>query len=230
MPLGGAIVTTIGSLLAAKMASKGNRNNAGGNSQTSALEGQIAANLKDASPIGLGLLKSGRANLDLFDQFYRKLATGDRNAAMSLLAPTFGMQDRARAAALGSQLNLGRGGGSVENRVAGIDRGIADRNDQMLQLRTGAIDTVGALGGDMLSAGSGILGQASGSGLGLLGAIQSRRNSAFDQSRSIGAGIFDIFQTLGGGASNWYAGRQAKQQQYDNSFLNNALPWFGGAF
>jgi hypothetical protein len=168
-----------------------------------AIEGQIATNLKGASPYGLDFLKQGSANMQVFNDFYRKLATGDRAGALQLLAPQFTMADQQNAAGMQADLTLApRSGGSAEGRLAGMDASKMNRENSILSLRTDAVDTLGAFGGEQVAMGNSLLGQSSGSGLGLLGALQQRRNSGFDQSRAIGQGMFDIIKLLGTGYAN----------------------------
>lgn len=215
----GAAVTAVGGYLASRKASK----QSGAQKQ---MEGQIAENLRMSSPIGMDFLKGGQANLKLFNDFYKKLAMGDRSSAMALLAPELRMADEQNAAALGSEIGLApSAGGSAEMRLAGMDRLKGQREDALIGLKTDAFDKLGALGGDMASIGSGILGQSNSGGLGLLGAIQSRRNSAYDQSRDFGSGMFDIMQLLMSGRGN-RAGRSTpgttSQFKYYNAPNQNA--------
>lgn len=162
------------------------------------LEQLTASNVRAMSPYGLDFLKQGSANMKTFNDFYRKLALGDRSGALALLAPELRMADEQNAAALGSELTLNpRGGGSAERRLAGMDALKSQRADSILNLRTSAVDTLGAFGGEMAGIGAGLLGQSNSGGLGLLGAIQNRRNSAFDQNRALGQSVFEIMKMAG---------------------------------
>lgn len=178
--------------------------------QQQAIEGQVATNMKDAAPFGMDLLKTGNANMKVFNDFYKKLAMGDRAGAMALLAPQFNMADQQNAAAMGADLTLApRSGGSAEGRLAGMDALKSSRENMLLGSRFDAIDTLGAFGGEQTAMGNSLLGQSSGSGLGLLGAIQSRRNSEFDQSRAMGQSMFDILKLIGNYGSNFFGGGSA---------------------
>jgi hypothetical protein len=162
------------------------------------IEEMTAKNMRETSPIGLDFLRNGQMNMKMFNDFYRKLASGDRAGAMSLLAPQLRMADQQNAAALGSDLTLNpRGGGSAERRLAGMDALKAGREDAFINLRTGAVDTLGAMGGEMSSLGGSLLGQTNNGGLGLLGAMQARRNAGFEQGRAIGSSMGEIMKLLG---------------------------------
>lgn len=224
--LGAAAVTAGAGIYAQHQASKA----AKGTKTQQGVEKQLYDNLKQTSPIGLNMLKGGQGNVDIYNAFYKKLATGDRSSAMQLLAPQFAMMDRQRSGGQGAQLALNpKGGGSAEGNLNSMDNSLADRNNAILGLRTSSVDKLGALGMDQISGGNALLGQGSSSGLGLMGAIQNTQNSAFDQSRSAGAGMFQILQMLqggGGGAgagmagryNDWRAGRAVNRSLDTNGF------------
>lgn len=192
------------------------------------IEGQTLENMRALNPYGLDFLKMGKANMGIYDQFYKTLASGDRNKALALLAPEFRTMDQMAATTAGSAMTLSpRGGGSGERNLQLRDQNQAGKNDTLINLRTDAIDKLGIEGGQQLSLGSTFLGQNAQTGMGLLGAIQSRRNSGFEQARSAGQGMFDILRMLGStGASAWQnyqARKQATQiPAYSNTLSNVA--------
>lgn len=205
--IGGAAVGVAGSIYTQHQAGKA----AKGTKTQQDIEKQLSSNLKETSPFGLNMLKSGQGNIDIYDSFYKKLARGDRAGAMQLLAPQFAMMDRQRSGAQGSQLMLApKGGGSAEGNLASQDNALADRNNAILGLRTTSVDKLGALGMDQISGGNALLGQGSGTGLGLMGAIQNTQNSAFDQSRAAGQGMFQLLQMLQGGVQGYVNNRYPK--------------------
>lgn len=237
MPFGGLL--TVGLISAgAGIYSSNQARKAGQPSRSArAIEEQVADNMRQSSPIGLDFLKGGQANLKLYNDFYEKLARGDRSAALALLAPQFRMADQQNAAALGSELSITpRGGGSAEKRLAGRDALMGQREDNILNLRTSSYDKLGALGGDMASIGNSILGQGSSSGLGLLGAIQNRQNSGFDQARAAGQGLFDVIRLLsqmgssrGGAGAGAGAQRPGTTSQFGPyAFTPTQVPWWVG--
>lgn len=200
----GMVAVGVGTAAAGYFGSQAVKKASKGTKGQQELEALTAENVRKMSPYGLDFLKQGSANMKTFNDFYRKLALGDRTGALELLAPELRMADQQNAAALGSDLTLNpRGGGSAERRLAGMDMLKSNRADAMLNLRTSAVDTLGAMGGEMAGMGGGLLGAANSGGLGLLGAIQSRRNSAFDQNRALGQSVFEIMKMAG----NYYANR-----------------------
>lgn len=205
--IGGAAIGAVGSIYTQRQASKA----AKGTKTQQEIERMLADNLKQTSPIGMDLLKRGQGNVDIYDAFYKKLARGDRSSALQLLAPQFAMMDRQRQGGMGAQLMLApRGGGSAEGNLESRDASLAARNDAILGLRTSSVDKLGAAGLGEIASGSGILGQGSGSGLGLMGAIQGTQNSAFDASRAAGAGMFQLLQMLQTGVGDYMKNRPQK--------------------
>jgi hypothetical protein len=209
--IAGGLVAAGGAYAASKQASKAAKPTKG----QQQLEALALDNAKKAQPYGMDFLGRGGTNMQMFDDFYRKLATGDRNEALKLLAPQFRQLDQQSAAALGSQMSLGgRGGGSAERRIQSMDDLNAARQDAVLGLRTGAVDQLGQMGLQQAQAGSALLGQSSSGSLGLLGSIQGRRDSAFEQSRAVGQGMYDMMKQLGGaGISGYQTWRDNRQPQ-----------------
>lgn len=206
--IGGAAIGAVGSIYTQRQASKA----AKGTKTQQEIERLMADNLKQTSPIGLNMLKSGQGNIDIYDQFYKKLARGDRASAMQLLAPQFSMMDRQRQGGMGAQLMLApKGGGSAEGNLNSQDNALAARNDAILGLRTSSVDKLGAAGLGEMATGNSILGQGSGSGLGLMGAIQNTQNSAFESSRAAGQGMFQLLQMLQGGVQGYMNNRTRTQ-------------------
>lgn len=198
----GGVAMGAGTIIAGYMGSQAAKKASKPTKSQAAIEAQMAENLKQTSPIGLDFLKQGQMNMKTFNDFYRKLASGDRSGAMALLAPQLRMADQQNASALGSDLSLNpRGGGSAERRLAGMDALKGQREDSFINLRSGAMDTLGAMGGEMASMGGSLLGQTNNGGLGLLGAMQSRRNAGFDQSRAVGQSMFEMMKLAGN--MNW---------------------------
>lgn len=206
--LGAAAIGAGASIYSQRQASKA----AKGTKTQQEIERQLADNLKQTSPMGLNLLRQGQSNIDIYDAFYKKLAKGDRASALQLLAPQFAMMDRQRSGGQGAQMLLApRGGGSAEGNIRSMDESLAARNDAILGLRTSSVDKLGASGMGEMATGSGLLGQGSSSGLGLMGAIQNTQNSAFDASRSAGQGLFQLLQMLQSGVGSYMGNRTAKQ-------------------
>lgn len=167
------------------------------------LEAMQLENLRYSSPYGRKLLEGGQADLKFFGDFYRRAATGGRKEALSLIGQALRTADQQSAAGLGSELGLAPlSGGSAESRLAGMDALRGGREDALINLQTGAVDTLGALGGEKIAQGSGLLGQSNSSALGLLGSIQNRRNDAFNQTRAAGASAFELMKMLGNYWSN----------------------------
>lgn len=222
--IAGAVIGAGSTVYASKQAKKA----AKGTKTQQEIERIVAENLKQTSPMGLDMLKRGQGNIDIYDAFYKKLARGDRASALQLLAPQFAMMDRQRAGGQGAQLMLApRGGGSAEGNINSMDQSLAARNDAIMNLRTGSVDKLGASGMGEMGIGSSLLGQSSGSGLGLMGAIQNTQNSAFDASRAAGAGMFQLLQMLQGGFSNYWNNRPPKTTptpKATNSNVNWANP------
>ena len=221
-PLAKAGITAVGGYLASRAASK----QVGPSASQKELERIGLENVRATQPYGLNLLKKGTANIDFFNDFYGRLARGGHKDALSLLAPQFSMMDQQAAAADRSRMMLApRGGGSAEGRLQARDDNQMARNNAILGLRTGAVDKLGDLGTGMLGAGGSLLGQSSNGAMGLLGSIQSRKNSEFDIARQAGSGIMELLKGLLGGAGDSFAAyktaKTARTGQLAGDILRN---------
>lgn len=187
----------IAALVAAGTAYYSSQQQKKANKKGSDLQSLLAGNIRETSPTGINALNSGIGDLNAGEDFWRRIAVGDRASTMSLLAPQIEQDDATQRNAWNQSAMLNpRGGGSPEGRLSVMDNALARRNNAVMALRPAAYNALGTIGAQKANIGTSLLsGNASG-GSSLLNYGLNQNAQNFAQDSATGQSIYNILKLL----------------------------------
>lgn len=217
MPIAALAIPAIAGVAGGLLSKKGGSSNSSsiGSSQTSPLDPSILELNKSLKGLADYQLNQGQVALPKAfgalgqsENFYRTLLSGDRGAMVSLLGPqlnAIGQQGQAQQRSI-SQL-LPRGG-AITDRLGDLSTNTQGQiNDQMLNYRPAAAQSLAGIGGEYANLGSGLLGGAGASLSGGLSSLLNQRGQDInaylekyrqsqENHRALGAGIGGLISIL----------------------------------
>lgn len=141
-------------------------------------------------PYGQSLMKSGQGNMDIVQQYLRRLASGDRGLTEQTLAPEINSMAGAQQNSVGAQRNLYPRGGMAASQAANLPYQLQGNiNNLMFQSRPQAMSQLGQLGSNQSSLGLGALGQGAGLTNSMLNYGLQSRQQMFDLGQNTMSGV-----------------------------------------
>lgn len=214
--IGGAAISVVGGAIASRQANKKS-------ASQKAIENQTASNIQMQGEYGQKLLTAGTMGMDQFDAFWKKIATGDRAAALQLLAPQMALADEQNRAAANSGLLLGgrRSGISAEASLASRDASLANRNNLLLGLKADSVNMLGDSATNRATMGANLLTGSSSGATSYLGAMASDRQARMSQARQGAYGAAQLGDWVKNGISAWQNRTQTEQLPQSRPVTNN---------
>lgn len=146
-------------------------------------------------------MKSGETNLDLVQEYFRPLVSGDRSASMQALAPEINALTEQSRGSVAAQRGLFPRGGQGAAQAAQIPTQVQGNiNNLLFSSRPRAAQGLMNLGGIQADLGMGAIGKSAGLSNNLLNYGLNAQQQMFGQGASIGQGISSLF----GPMMMWY--------------------------